>query len=139
MLIRTCLLPFFLAASLAHAQPAGEMIKKELAEMQGVWRLIGFELDGKEAYLQEHKQIRWVIKGDKVFYGGEELARLTLDPAATPKCLDLGLVKTKRVHEGIYKLEKERLKICVSMMTDGVKDRPTKFDNEGLDKYRTML
>ena len=138
MLIRACLLLFF-AAALAHAQPAENMIKKELAEMQGVWRLIGFEVDGNEAFLQEHKQIRWVIRDDKVLYGGDVLAKLTLDPAANPKCLDLGFVKSKRVHEGIYKLDKDRLKICVGVMTEGVKERPLKFDNQGIDKYRTML
>ena len=139
MLTRTCLLLFFAAVSAAHAQPDGAKLKKENVALQGVWRLIGFEVDGKEAFLQEHKQLRWVIKDDKVFYGGEELAKLTLDPAAIPKCLDLGLVKSKRVHEGIYQLDKDRLKICVSLRTDGVKERPVKFDNQGIDKYRTML
>jgi uncharacterized protein (TIGR03067 family) len=139
MLARTGLLLFFAAASLAHADPREDKIKKELADLQGVWRLIGFEVDGKEAYLQEHKQIRWVVKDDKVFYGGEELGKLTLDPAADPKCLDLGLVKSKRVHEGIYTLDKDRLKICVAVVTDGVKERPLKFENEGLEKYRTLL
>src|SRR5262245_462777 len=139
MLTRTCLLLFFAVASLAHAQPDGAKLKKELADLQGVWRLIGFEVDGKEAFLQEQKQLRWVIKGDKIFYGGDELARLTLDPAATPKCLDLGLVKSKRVHEGIYQLEKDRLKICVGLMTEGVKERPLSFDNKGIEKFRTLL
>src|SRR5579864_5494068 len=139
MFTRTCLVLFFAAASLAHAQPVGGKIKKELAELQGVWRLIGFEVDGKEAFLQEHKQIRWVIKDAKVFYGGDQLAMLTLDPATNPKCLDLCLVNSKRIHEGIYKLDKDRLKICVGMITDGAKERPLKFDNEGIDKFRTML
>jgi uncharacterized protein (TIGR03067 family) len=121
------------------AQSAGDKTKKELADLQGIWRLVGFEVDGKEAFLQEHKQIRWVIKNDKVFYGGDELAKLTLDPAANPKCLDLDLAKSKRIHEGIYKLDKDRLKICVGMMTEGVKDRPLKFDNDGIDKYRTLI
>jgi uncharacterized protein (TIGR03067 family) len=139
MLTRTCLLLCFAAASAAHAQSDGTKLKKELVKLKGVWRLIGFQVDGKKAFLQEHKQIRWVIKDDKVFYGGEELAKLTLDPATTPKCLDLGLVKSKRVHEGIYQLDKDRLKICVSVITEGVKERPVKFDNEGLEKFRTML
>src|SRR5262249_7562321 len=43
MLTRTCLLLFLAGASLAHAQPGGTKLKKELAELQGVWRLIGFE------------------------------------------------------------------------------------------------
>jgi uncharacterized protein (TIGR03067 family) len=139
MLTRTSLLIFFTACSVAHAQPDGEKAKKELADLQGIWRLIGFEVDGKEAFLQEHKQIRWVIKGDKVLYGGDVLAKLTLDPVANPKCLDLGLVKSKRIHEGIYKLDKDRLKICVGMMTEGVKERPLKFGSEDIEKYRTLL
>jgi uncharacterized protein (TIGR03067 family) len=139
MLTRTCLFLVFAVAPLAHAEPDGAKVKKEVAELQGVWRLTGFEVDGKEAFLQEHKQIRWAIKGDKVFYAGDELAKLTLDPAATPKCLDLGLVKSKRVHEGIYKLEKDRLTICIALMTEGVKERPSGFDNKGIDKYRTLL
>jgi uncharacterized protein (TIGR03067 family) len=139
MLTRTCSLLFIAAASLAHAPPDGDKIKKELAQLQGVWRLIGFEVDRKEAFLQEHKQIRWVFKDNKVLYGGAELARLTLDPAANPKCLDLAFVKSKRVHEGIYSLEKDRLKICVGVITKGVKERPLNFGNKGIDKYRTMV
>ena len=131
-------------AQLAHTQPAaaqapGPELKKELAELQGVWRLVGFEVDGKEAFLQEHKQLRWVIKDDRVLYGGDELAKLTLDSAANPRCLDLHMVKPKRQLEGIYKLEKDRLKICVALMTDGVKERPLGFKHDGIDKYRTML
>src|SRR5437879_5518581 len=109
MLTRICLVLVVAAVTVAQAQPDAPKLKKELADLQGVWKLIGFEVDGKEAILQEHRQIRWVIKGDKVFYGGEELANLTLDAAANPKCIDLGLIKAKRVHEGIYKLEKDKL------------------------------
>jgi C-terminal processing protease CtpA/Prc len=43
------------------------------------------------------------------------------------------------VHEGIYKLARDRLTICVAMMTDGARERPVKFDNEGIEKYRTLL
>jgi uncharacterized protein (TIGR03067 family) len=140
MFTRSCLFSFFVAAALAQAQPAADKNKKkDLADLQGVWRLIGFEIDGQEAFLQEHKQLRWVIKDNKVFYGGDELAKLTLDPASDPKSLDLALVKSKRVHEGIYKLDKDRLKICVSMMTDGVKERPLKFGQKDIDKERTLI
>jgi uncharacterized protein (TIGR03067 family) len=139
MLGRTSLLLFFVAYSVVYSQPDGANVKKELAELQGVWRLTGFEVAGKVAFLQEQKQIRWVIKDNKVFYGGEELAKLTLDPAPNPKCLDLSLVKSKRIHEGIYKLDKDRLTICVGLMTEGVKERPLKFGHEDIAKYRTLL
>jgi uncharacterized protein (TIGR03067 family) len=139
MLTRTSLLVFVVVASLAQAQPAEEKTKKELADLQGVWRLVGFEVDGKEALLQEAKQLRWVIKDDKVFYGGDQLAKLTVDPATDPKALDLTLAKSKRVHEGVYKLDKDRLKICVGLMTDGVKERPLKFGHKNIEKYRTLV
>jgi uncharacterized protein (TIGR03067 family) len=138
MFTRACVL-LLCAVFPAHAQPDAAKPRKELGELQGVWRLIGFQVDGEEAFLQEHKQIRWAVKGDKVYYGGEELARLKLDPTTNPRCLDLRLVKSRRVHEGIYKLDKERLTICVAVMTDGVRERPVKFDNKGIEKYRTML
>jgi uncharacterized protein (TIGR03067 family) len=139
MLLRTGLLLSFAVAAAAHAEPDAAKLKKELADLQGVWRLVGFEVDGKEALLKEEKQLRWVIKGDKVFYGGDELGALTLDPAATPRCLDLALVKSKRVHEGIYRLDADRLTICLGVTTDGVKERPVRFDNEGVDRFRTLL
>jgi uncharacterized protein (TIGR03067 family) len=129
----------FAFASVAQAQPEKAKAKKDLADLQGVWKLIGFEIDGKEAYLQAHKQIRWVVKDGKIYYGGEELAKITLDITTDPKCIDLSLPKSKRVHEGIYKLDKDSLKICVSMMTDGVKDRPVKFGSADLEKSHTML
>ncbi len=135
----TCLLVLFAVIPMAHAQPGGAKQKKDLADMQGVWRLIGFEIDGNEAFLQEHKQLRLVIKGDKVYYGGDALAKLTLDPAANPKCLDFAFVKGDRVLEGIYQVEKDRLKICLGMADGGIKDRPLKFGHKDIDKYRTLI
>jgi uncharacterized protein (TIGR03067 family) len=139
MLLRHYLLTALAVAPLAQAQPAGDRITMELAQMQGVWRLVGFEVDGKDAYLQDDRQPRWVIKGNKVHWGGEELATLTLDPATAPKCLDLAFVNTKRVHEGIYQLDKDRFKICVGVITEGVKERPPGFDTKGIDKFRTLI
>jgi uncharacterized protein (TIGR03067 family) len=139
MSIRACLFIICATAGLTYAQPEEGKLKKERAQLQGVWRIIGFEVDGKEIYLQEQKQIRWVIKDDKVFYGHDELGKFTLDLAATPRCLDLTMIGNKRLYEGIYQLDKDRLKICFGLMADGVKERPTKFDTGSLDKFRTIL
>ena len=137
MSARSLLLIPILLVSSAYTQP--DKGKKELAELQGVWRLIGFEVDGKEAYIVEARQPHWQIKDDKVYYGGEVLAMLALDPGATPKCIDFDFSASKRLREGIYQLDKDRLKICVGIMADGVKERPVRFDNMGIDKFRTML
>ena len=132
-----CLLVAILL-SFVFANAADDTAKEKLAALQGGWKLESLEIEGKPSELLD-TSYWWYIKGDKVLYGGDELAKLTLDPAANPKCLDLGFVKSKRVHEGIYKLDKDRLRICVGVMTEGVKERPLKFDNQGIDKYRTML
>src|SRR5437868_2897750 len=74
----------FLTADDAKAGPA----KQGPAELQGKWKLLSLEADGAAIDL-DNAQPRWVIKGNKVRYGGEELAQLTVDATATPKLIDL--------------------------------------------------
>jgi uncharacterized protein (TIGR03067 family) len=104
--------------------------KKALAELQGIWRFVKAESDNP-AFESDPDLPRWVIKGDKVIYGGEEFAVLTVDPTATPKTIDLNLVKAKRVFEGVYAVDGDKLKICVNLQTDGAKNRPLDFATEG--------
>ena len=127
------------AASFVHAQPEPPKLTKELAELQGVWRHVGFDVDGKEAFVPEFRQIRWVIKNDKVYYGGEVLGSVTLDASANPRCFDLAMVQSERTYEGIYKLDKDRLVICFGVKNYVVKERPARFSNKEIDKYRTFL
>src|SRR5690242_5215445 len=75
------------AAALSYADDAAA--KKALAELQGNWKLTEFGVGEEQGVLPQ--QPRWVVKGNKVFYAGEELAVLTLDPAGTPKVIDLAL------------------------------------------------
>src|SRR5262245_55083656 len=78
--------------------------KKDLAPLQGVWKLARFEMDG-DSDNAPSPVTRWVIKGDKVLYGGEELATLTVDPATTTAIIDLAFLNPKKTLEGIYKIE----------------------------------
>src|SRR6516162_6777180 len=93
---------FLLSLSIAGAGDADA--KKALASLQGVWKLDAFEADGMEQEMIR-KPPRWVIKGTKVLYGGEVLAVLSLDPAASPKIIDFEFVKPRRTFEGIYTLK----------------------------------
>ncbi len=105
---------------------------------QGVWKLVSLERDGKVIDLAG-RPLWWIIKGNKILYGGEELARATLDKTTTPPCLDLALRKPKRVHEGIFAVEKDTLRVCVNGQTEGVKDRPTGFDTKGHPDWRLLV
>jgi hypothetical protein len=67
-----------LAAPLVAADPP--------ADLQGGWRLVSVEAadEAADVPLPEPKPAL-VIKGDRVLYGGHEIARLTADPAANPR------------------------------------------------------
>jgi uncharacterized protein (TIGR03067 family) len=67
-----------------------ELVKKELAALQGTWNLVACELDGKET--SEFKKGQLIIEKDKVTYkqNGETLfeGKVELDPTTNPKQLD---------------------------------------------------
>jgi uncharacterized protein (TIGR03067 family) len=112
--------------------------EKDLAPLQGMWTLEGIEANGAVRELPE-KPLRWVIKGNTVYYGGEELAVLTVDPATTPPSVDLGFLSPKRSYEGVYVVEKDTLKICFNKQTDGVKERPLDFTTEDKPDRRLFV
>ena len=106
--------------------------------MQGTWNLASFEIDGKVNDLAPNTP-RWIIKGDKVFYGGEELAQLTIDATAKPKCVDLAFRNPKRVYEGVYSIAADTLQICANRQTEGVKERPADFVTAGKPDLRLLI
>lgn len=112
--------------------------KKELEQLQGGWKLATFEVMGMERDFPDYSFI-WYIKGNKVYYGGEELAELTLEPGASPKIVDLSFRAPKRVHEGIYSLDKDTLKICVNQRTDEMKERPQEFATKDKPDLRLLV
>jgi uncharacterized protein (TIGR03067 family) len=123
---------------LAVARPAEGEPKKELAALQGIWKVVSLEVNGKAADLSD-QQPRWVIKGNKVLYAGKDLAVLTVDATTTPKAVDLKFVQSKKVYEGVYSVEKDTLKICVNAQADGVKERPLKFSTKDKPGWRLLV
>jgi uncharacterized protein (TIGR03067 family) len=114
-----------IAALLPAASTHAGEVSSVPAELQGSWKVVGLEVDGKSndpaiSYV-------WVIKGDKVVYGGETLAALKVDATTTPKSIDLAFVKPERTYEAVYELRDGALRMCVNRVTEGVKERPTDF------------
>ena len=106
--------------------------------LEGTWKLSKLEVDGREAELGDRPLV-WVIQGDKVLYGGEELAVLAKDGSTNPKTLDLKFASPRRTYEGIYSVDKETLTICVNSKTEGVKERPHLFSTEGKPEWRLLV
>jgi uncharacterized protein (TIGR03067 family) len=125
-----------LAVPLLAAAPAEDPAKR-LAELQGAWRLVSAAMEKDEALLPERRPVL-IIRGDRVLYGGEELARITADPATDPKLLDLHFRAPERNYEGVYAVEKDRLKICLNGRSEGVKERPNAFTLEGHPAWRLL-
>jgi len=113
--------------------------KEEPAALQGSWKLTTYEVDGKASDVLDNLSVWWIIKGDKVFYGGQELAKLKADATTKPQCLDLAFTKPERNFEAIYSVEKDMLKICVNKMTEGTKERPSGFETEGKADWRLLV
>ncbi len=118
-----------LAAPLVAADPP--------AGLQGGWKLVLVETDAGPADLPDSKPAL-VVKGDKVLHGGQEIARLTADPAADPKVIDLKFDKPDRTYEGIYSVDKDTLKLCLNGHSDGVKERPGGFTLDGHPGWRRL-
>ena len=109
------------------------------ADLQGGWRLTAVEAADETAVIPlPDPKPALVIKGDQVLYGGQEIARLTADPAANPRVIDLKFAKPDRTYEGIYAIDKDTLKVCLNGQPEGVKERPTGFDLAGHPAWRRL-
>jgi uncharacterized protein (TIGR03067 family) len=108
------------------------------AELHGNWKLVILGFEGREIKMRDNMP-HWVIQGDRVLYGGEPLTRLVVTPGTMPPIIDLCYMDNKRVYEGVYAIEGDRLKICVNQRTQGVKERPLDFGTEGQSERRLLI
>jgi uncharacterized protein (TIGR03067 family) len=119
-------------------QRANASAREGPAELQGTWKLVSLEINGTATAFTDAAP-RWVIKGNKVRYGGAELASLTSDATATPKIIDLEFLTPKKAYEGIYTVEKDTLQICFSTQTEGAKERPQVFSTKDREDWRLLV
>jgi uncharacterized protein (TIGR03067 family) len=108
------------------------------AGLQGAWRLVGIEASGRLNEMKD-RQPRCVIKGDLFKYGPEDVAKISVDSKADPKGIDMKFVGFNSTHEGIYRLEKDELKICINANAEGVKERPRAFDTKDQESWRLLV
>lgn len=111
---------------------------RQAAELQGCWKLVSLEVNGETRKPLGGGEVRWVVKGDQVFYGGVEAIRISADPSTTPRVIDLKFLEPDEAYEGIYAIEKDQLKVCFNARSDQ-KERPGKFSTEGQSDWRLLV
>jgi uncharacterized protein (TIGR03067 family) len=125
---------FALAACLAGGAAIAAGAQKDLDGLQGSWKLVGATSGGKKVPFDESRVI--VIKGDRLeglfFQKGKPAeVKFTLDPAKSPKWIDLEVGQPKlsdgsKKFEGIYLLQGDTLRLALGIEEDQ-KKRPKNF------------
>lgn len=125
-----------IGTSLVFAADAkDEAVKKDLAAMQGTWRIVAFEFGGQKQEVTENDGgLPFEIKDDRLIATDKSPLQISMkiDPTCNPALMDLVIVqdlkgkKTTHVHEGIYELKGDTLRFCFTITPD-LKDRPVEF------------
>lgn len=121
-------LPVFAAEEPAKSS-AAEPAKADIDLLQGSWRIAELEISGqKNSPTGDDARIEF--SKDRLKSGkGAELFVVKLESGTNPKLIDFERIEGSEATqslEGIYKLEGDKLTICVSI-GEGVRVRPTEF------------
>src|SRR5262249_42530378 len=132
-------IPCFLSASCCLILLVEVQGKEDTKSIQGVWRVISFEQEGKKPIPADKlKDMAYVFLGNKIAMKYNEKVALEgtfkLYPDTKPKSIDL--IYEKETERGIYKLEKGVLTICATAFKTN-KVRPSQFATKA--GSRTML
>src|SRR5262245_14901128 len=99
-------------------------------KLQGVWKVTGLEVQGEKAPVEAASGVRFLFDQNTlhIHQGDEErkAAEFKLNSSAAPKTIDLTDSVEKRTVFGIYELDGDTLKLCLSEAGDA-KARPTTF------------
>jgi uncharacterized protein (TIGR03067 family) len=123
------------AGPLARADDAKKDQEKELKDLEGTWKVVSREVDGKKASDEEVKKLTLSIgAGGKAALMSEGTAvakaDMTVYPAKKPKEVDLLIPEGEnkgQTARGIYELSGDTLKICYAPPG---KERPAEFSSK---------
>jgi uncharacterized protein (TIGR03067 family) len=127
--------------------PKKDVVKDELAKLQGTWRLVAMEANGEKAPDEQVKNVVRKITGDKyeVTRDGKPAGKGTMavDPTKSPKTVDAeatvptpdGGTRTINI-SGIYEFDGDTMKTCLA---DPGKERPTEFSTKEGSGHRLFV
>jgi uncharacterized protein (TIGR03067 family) len=121
--------------------PKEDDAKKEVERLQGTWKAVSIEDDGKA--VNDTKGFHLVIEKETLTINADVEAVLKgtfkLDLSKKPRTIDVTITEGKgdratgkQLH-GIYELDKETLKWCTA--EPGGKERPTEFGTKAGTKH----
>jgi uncharacterized protein (TIGR03067 family) len=131
-------------ACLLAADAPPDETQKAKERLQATWVFRIAEVNGQKAPEADIKDFKLIIRGDQVTFkiNAEIKGTIkTLDPATTPTIIDLEFKEGpfKGVLEGIYQIEGDTLKLCVSLVPDA-RQRPGEFSTkEGSNQILIVL
>ena len=103
--------------------PKDEEIKKELAKLQGVWRITAVEMKGRQMPAENLPRDRFtlvVVGNDYVF--STHAGALKIDPSKRPKVIDCTITGGRykgKTSLGVYELEGGALKLSLASPLQG--------------------
>ena len=126
-----------LSTPLLLAADTGDDAKKELKALQGKWKAVTLEAGGKPLPKDAVPDFTYTIRADGKATGkmpkGEYTAAITVDPKRDPKTIDnlheSGDQKGKKQY-GVYKLEGDKLTVCITAPGRAEADRPKDFNTK---------
>lgn len=112
-------------------------VKKELKALQGKWKAVALEAGGMPLPKETVPDFMFTIGADGKSTGtmakSEYSATITVDPKKSPKTMDnaheSGAQKGKKQY-GVYKLEGDKLTVCITAPGAAESDRPKSFDTK---------
>jgi uncharacterized protein (TIGR03067 family) len=127
------------APSVGQEKPQ-DQTAKDAEALKGKWEITSSEFEGQSAKDAYRPGTVIVIEGDELYFTDgftkSPKAKFKLDTSTKPKSIDVGVGKgEKKAAKGIYSLDKDTLKLCLSL--DG--DRPKEFKTKAGDKANLFV
>jgi uncharacterized protein (TIGR03067 family) len=146
LLLTACLLGaasvfVYATASADPAAPPGGKARTDQERIQGTWQAVSGEVGGKKVK-EELEKLTLEFTDDRFTMMHEakmEQGTFRLDPTAKPKTFDLilpGAGGGDDVHKAIYKLEGDRLTLC---MSHPPAERPTEFATQAGERWPMLV
>ena len=123
--------------ALASTSIADDAAEKESKGLEGTWKFVSLKTDGQEAPKEVIEKWRWVLRGKEITCGdpvhNETKSSFRINPTKTPKTIDITGMDEKgkgKSLRGIYRLEGQRLTVCLPerKQAEEGRKRPEDFD-----------
>ena len=138
------LLTLFVAFGAGAREEPADDAAKDTAALKGKWEIVSSEFEGKDATAAYRGRTVIVIDGDKLYitdgFAKSNETSFKLDAKTKPRSIDIASAKEKENEKGkemhgIYVLDKDSLKLCLSL--EG--ERPKEFKTKAGDKTNLFV